>query len=61
MGLSTSCSILMRWLFNRLEGPLNEDIQLFIKKVTHLSAGHLPSLVGLIIAVYLIIEGGMAR
>ncbi|MFW6047890.1 MAG: hypothetical protein ACOC87_01155 [Candidatus Natronoplasma sp.] len=59
MGLSTSCSILMGWLFNKVEGPVNEDIQLFIKKVTYLSAGHLPSLIGFIIAIYLIIEGGM--
>ncbi|MFW6304874.1 MAG: hypothetical protein ACOC1V_03755 [Candidatus Saliniplasma sp.] len=58
-GLSTSCSILMGWLFNKLEGPLNEDMQLFAKKLQYLFAAHMPALIGLMIAVYLMIEGGM--
>ncbi len=59
LGLSTSCSILMVWLFNKVEGPLNEDNQLFMKKLYYLFAGHLPALIGLIVAIYLMIEGGM--
>jgi len=59
LGMSTSCSILMGWLFNKVEGPLNEDNQLFVKNLYHLFAGHLPALIGLVVAIYLMIEGGM--
>ncbi|MFO7792976.1 MAG: hypothetical protein R6W73_08380 [Candidatus Saliniplasma sp.] len=59
LGLSTSCSILMGWLFNKVEGPVNEDTQLFMKKLYYLFGAHLPALIGLSIAVYLMIDSGM--
>ncbi len=59
LGLSASCSLLMGRLFNRLEGPLKEDPQLFVKKCMYLGIGHIPALVGLVIAIFLMIEGGV--
>ena len=59
LGLSSSCSILMVTLYKKLEEPLNEDVQLFGKKIIYLSLGHIPLVIGLVIAIYLMVSSGL--
>lgn len=59
-GLSTLCSLLMARLFNKLDGPLNGDEQLFMKKILYLFIGHIPAMLGLVVAIYLMMsQAGM--
>ncbi|MFP4186168.1 MAG: hypothetical protein ACLFSM_08155 [Thermoplasmata archaeon] len=59
LGLSCSTSLLMSWAFHRLEEPLNENVQLFKKKVMYMGFTHIPVVVGLMVAVVLMIQSGM--
>ncbi|MFW5904218.1 MAG: hypothetical protein ACOCTK_02000 [Candidatus Saliniplasma sp.] len=59
MGFSTASALLMSWMFNRVEGPLNEDIGLFQKKLIFMEITHTPMVIGLLIAVLMMIFSGM--
>lgn len=58
-GFTTASTILMGWIFNKVEGPLNEDIRLFQKKMSYTAMAHLPFVIGLAIAVVMMTESGM--
>ena len=58
-GLTTASTILSGWLFNNVQGPVDEDNKVFSKKILNIAIPQITFVMGLAIAFYLMIEGGM--
>lgn len=58
LGISASSNILSGRMFNRVDGPVNKSEELFSKKIRSLVIPHLINIIGLVTAIYLMIQAG---
>ncbi|MFW6141251.1 MAG: hypothetical protein ACOC53_01675 [Candidatus Saliniplasma sp.] len=59
LGFSASSNILSGRMFNRVDGPVNQSEELFSKKIRSLVIPHLINIMGLVIAIYLMVQAGL--